>query len=184
MHTERVRVARGVTLLEALISTLVLLAGLVGVLQGVLFASRQNHSALAISEAASIASQVRAGMTWQGRTRLVSSSPVGLLDAARCDPSLAPLAGTLETLAPAPCFVDLDAFDAAPPDTGWEIIPGYSDRSEAIYRRVLVWQTGNPTLESVSVVVSWLEGGVRQFHQQYLSLYNAQANGAGMDHNL
>lgn len=64
--SRRFKHQRGVTLLEGMMASLVLLLGLVGVLQGVIFASRQNATANKIVRAGAIATRIRAALMVQG----------------------------------------------------------------------------------------------------------------------
>lgn len=169
---------RGVSLIEGIAASSVLLFGLLGALQAIIFASRQNSMANRMTRAATLASQVRAGLQAQGRARLVSAQ--GPLDASRCSSNATVLAhaGGLESLTPAPCVVDLDAYESASAGTNRMIVPSYSAADGELYKRVLVHivDPNQPGLDSIGVVVSWNDAGAQRFAQQFLGLYDPAVN--------
>lgn len=196
------RSQRGVTLLEGLVASGVLLAGLVGVLQGVITASRQNSIANRMTRATAIAAQVRATLDAQGRSALFSpatSSPAsaGGLFVANCLSNPATLGASAGELLDAglasgtdstsgtrwtrDCVVDLDAVETAAASAN-KLFPGYLAEDSSRYRRVLVlFRTQNAASkqkgEQVAVVVSWNELGQRRFVRQFIGFYDTGDSG-------
>ncbi|MFN0064312.1 MAG: prepilin cleavage protein [Myxococcaceae bacterium] len=180
------------TLVEGLAATAILMIGLMGTLPGLWFATQQNAMADRMARASAIAGRARQSMFHQGQAALRQSAPAGLLDASRCDPALGTgqtgadtnLVGDLSTVLPAPCFVDLDLFESAPPDPTMQLMLNYSAEDQRTFRRVLAYFDADPNMTSVAVVVSWRENNVRRYHQQFTGFYNPASNSAGWDNNL
>lgn len=189
-NTRRVRrnraARRGVSLIEGMTASVVLLIALVGIFQGLMVASRQNSLANLATRASGIASQVRVALDTLGRDRVigVSGSP-GMLTGAACttDPSVLALAGGMESLKPATgeawavkCISDLDASEKALAAAS-RLLPSYSDSDFNRYRRILVViekpdELTGVTMHQVTVVVSWMELGRRRFVRQYFGFYD------------
>ncbi|WP_146210121.1 prepilin cleavage protein [Vitiosangium sp. GDMCC 1.1324] len=183
---------RGVSLIEGMVASVVLLIGLMGVFQGIMVASRQNSMANQASRASGIASQVRVALDSLGRDRVLGSSggAAGMLTGAACNPGndVKALAGGLETLTPGSgepwtvrCIFDLDAFETGAQSAN-KLLPGYSDEDSKRFRRVLVWVTrldevSNVPIDEVAVVVSWNELGRRRFFRQYVGFYDSSPFG-------
>lgn len=176
---------RGVTLLEGLMSSLILLLGLVGVLSGIIVASRQNSNANKMTRAGAIAGAVRAGLSTQGGVALNAAG--GLFAGCGSGTGVAALGEYLDGLESIGdyelCVKDLDTFDAGAA-ANRTITPGYGANSEdrSLYRRVVV-RYRDPSSGRVigaSVVVSWLElvgAPVRRAHRQYVAFYDASSLG-------
>jgi type II secretory pathway pseudopilin PulG len=159
------------SLIEAMISMALLTIGLVGALNGILVATRQNSIANRMTRASAIAFQVRNGLTQLGPDHVVQN----LLDSTNCtsDDTLKAYAGPIGNVtSPAtPCFVDLDSHDAA---AEIKAVPGYSD-PDHIYRRVLAYfadDQASHKIYTIAVIVSWNDGGQRHFHHQFLAFYD------------
>ncbi len=184
----RLAARRGITLIEGMVASVVLLIGLVGVFQGILVASRQNTLANLTTHASGIASQVRVSLDVMGALRLLGPRPGGtggFIETSRCtsDDNVRALAGGLQNLTPGAdrwtvrCILDLDQAErtAAP---AARLLPGYPAQDAERFRRVLVWVSrvdpkSEVTVEQISVVVSWNELGGRRFVIQHLSLYDS-----------
>jgi hypothetical protein len=191
------RARRGVSLIEGLTASVVLLAGLIGVFQGVIVASRQNSVAGRMQRGAAIASEVREAMEAQGRRRL--TDPGGVF--TQCSTSIDALTDGLSTLAPT-CIVDLDAVDGAVTEDK-KLVPSYKEDADItgstarVFRRVIVYWKGTYTYDGkgnvpdrVTVLVSFRELGRTLFIRQTAALYNSApqvygctdcGNGAGVD---
>lgn len=185
--TRRVRrnraAPRGVSLIEGMTASVVLLIALVGIFQGLMVASRQNSLANLATRASGIASQARVALDTLGRDRVVGTS--GLLTGAGCttSPSVLALAGGMESLKPATgeawtvrCIFDLDASEKALTPAN-RLLPSYSDSDFSRYRRILVViekpdELTGVTMHQVTVVVSWMELGRRRFVRQYFGFYD------------
>lgn len=178
---------RGVSLIEGMVASVVLLIGLLGVFQGVLVASEQNSMANQASRAAGIGSQVRVALDTLGRHRVVE----GMLTGSVCDASASvqELAGGLESLDPGAepwavrCIMDLDAFEETA-DEADRLLPGYTKTDRDRFRRVLVRVSRldpvvNVTIDEVAIVVSWNELGRRRFLRQFVGFYDASPFGNG-----
>jgi hypothetical protein len=178
---------RGVSLIEGMTASVVLLIGLVGIFQGIMVASRQNSMANHATRASGIASQVRVALDTQGWARVIGTAErPGLLSGGPCSPSdeVRALAGGMETLSPTQddawrvsCIFDLDAFEktALPAE---RLLPGYAADDLSHYRRVLVViekqdEATGVTINQVTVVVSWMELGNRRFVRQYFGFYDS-----------
>jgi hypothetical protein len=178
---------RGVSLIEGMTASVVLLVGMVGVFQGIMVASRQNSMANQATRASGIASQVRVALDTLGFARVIGTPDrPGLLVGQRCNPSdeVRELAGGMETLEPASgekwrvsCIFDLDAFEkVAHPSV--RLLPSYAASDMSHYRRVLVVidkedEASGVTIHQVTVVVSWLELGKRRFVRQNFGFYDS-----------
>ncbi|HYO59485.1 hypothetical protein [Archangium sp.] len=177
---------RGVSLIEGMTASVVLLIGLMGIFQGLMVASRQNSMANLATRASGIASQVRVALDTLGRDRVIGSSgSPGLLSGAGCttSPDVLALAGGMENLKPGPgeawgvrCIFDFDASEKNLTATS-RLLPSYSDSDFNRYRRVLVViekpdEVTGVTMHQVTVVVSWTELGRRRFVRQYFGFYD------------
>lgn len=163
---------RGITLLEGMMSTFIMLLGLVGVLNGIMYAARQNSSANKMTRAGAIATQTRSGILAQGLARMNAGG--GLFSGCTNDASLASLTDGLSGVSgyDGICTVDIDAFETnAAADK--KITPGYQN-PDGNFRRVAVrhTQSGVPG-GSVAVIVSWTEAGVTRFHRQVAVFYDS-----------
>lgn len=182
---------RGVSLIEGMIASVVLLIGLVGLFQGLMVATRQNIMANHATRASGIASQVRVALDTLGWARVIgTSSTPGLLSGEPCEPGdeVRALAGGMEALSPTRddgwrvrCIFDLDAYEksAAPSE---QLLPGYAAGDMSHFRRVLVVidtldEATGVTINQVTVVVSWTELGKRRFVRQYFGFYDSGAFG-------
>ena len=177
---------RGVSLIEGMTASMVLLIGLVGIFQGILVASRQNSMANRATRASGIASQVRGALDTLGGNRVVGvPGYTGLLTGADCNPGaeVAALTGGLEKLQPVSgeawavrCIFDLDAYERAA--GAHRLLPSYTDADFGRFRRVLVMidkpdeVTGVP-IHQVIIVVSWMEVTQRRYVRQYVSFYDS-----------
>jgi Tfp pilus assembly protein PilW len=181
---------RGVSLIEGMVASVVLLIGLVGVFQGIMVASQQNTLANLTTRGAGVAAQARVVLDVMGPERVLGRTPGtdGLLKDNECtnSASVKALAGGLESVAPTAdwrvrCVFDLDAYEKArqPAD---QLMPGYAQADADRFRRVLVWisrREGDFNVDEVAVVVSWNEVGRRRFVKQFLSFYDASSGPYG-----
>lgn len=182
--------ARGVTLLEGLIASVVFLTGMVGVLQGVLVASQQNSMANRHTRAAVIARELLAGLERQGRERLFvgAGAPLGSTHcAATPSAALAPYTGGLETVPSnlagfSGCVVDWDAVAAATPALR-ALTPGYVSTAapgedDDLFTRVVAAYVNpaNSELAWVAVAVSWREGGRVRTVKHFTAVYDTAVN--------
>jgi type II secretory pathway pseudopilin PulG len=172
---------RGMSLVEALAASAVLLIGLTGVFQGVMTASRQNAMAGHMARGGSVAQQVRSSLESLGRDRVNA-----LFTPCATDAGILALAGGLQSLPAtdaAVCIVDLDAHDDAPTPASPVLVPGYLPRNRELFRRVLVRirPVGDTSAEQVAVVVSWRDLTRRQFLPLFLGLYDPAINDARVE---
>lgn len=178
--------SRGVSLIEGMTASVVLLIGLVGVFQGIVVASRQNSMANQATRASGIASQMRVALDTLGRARVIGTPQLpGILTGAPCNatPEVRALAGGLEDLKPETgeawtvrCIFDLDAYEKTALPAG-RLLPSYADEDARRYRRVVVVvekpdKETNVSVHQVTVVVSWTELGRRRFVRQYFGFYD------------
>jgi Tfp pilus assembly protein PilW len=188
--TRRVRrnraAQRGVSLIEGMTASVVLLIALVGIFQGLMVASRQNSLANLATRASGIASQARVALDTLGRDRVVGvTGTPGLLSGSACttSPAVLALAGGMESLSPATgeawavrCIFDLDAYEKALTPSN-RLLPSYSDDDFDRYRRIVVMierpdEVSGVAMHQVTVVVSWMELGRRRFVRQYFAFYD------------
>jgi len=177
------RPARGFSLVEGMVTAAVLAVGILGALQGMIVASQQNSIAYRMTRATVVAAQVRAGLLGQSRARLTSAT--GPLLPSRCtsDAAVKARAGGLEAMVPAPCIIDLDAFDlGTAAGTDAVIVPGFTAADRDVYSRVLVWTTDAANgLDTIGVVVSFRAAGQRRFHQQFAVVYDPSVSQVGVE---
>jgi hypothetical protein len=196
---------RGQSLLEGLIASVVLVIGITGVLQSVLVSSAQNAGAGRITEAAAITQQLVNGIQRHDIRQLKASGLLNgtrcttdatLLTYAGNIQSLGTLTGgstvctkgncvTSNIVTALPCVVDLDAYEQ---DTGVavnrKLVPGYdfatrySATTPAGYKRLAVVfdnETASRTI-NITLVTSFLDGGVRRFMQRSVTMYTPVGN--------
>ena len=153
----------------------ILVVGLLGTLQAIMFAGTQNSFANKMTRASQIAHQARTGLELKGWARAATFSGTCLSGTSRA------LAGGLETLSTTPCVVDLDLFESGASAVD-QVVPGYPARDGALFRRVVVVMPGTGTnanlLTTYAVVVSWNQGLTRRFVRQVFMLYNPAFNPA------
>lgn len=187
---------RGMTIIEGLVSAIILLIGMLGVMRGIVVASQQNTIANHMTRAGAITNQIRVALENQGRDRFVDSGN-GLFADANCidpgDPDLGPLAGGLERPELEEdltanwvrlCIVDLDTLESLLPEANW-LVPGYSQEDRDLFQRVLVlFQTTevvqdpvlgerNVIANQVGIVVSWTVAGERVFSRRFVGFYDS-----------
>jgi hypothetical protein len=196
LSTQR-RSARGVTLLEGLISTVILLTGIVGVLQGVIIASQQNGMANRHTRASIIAQELLTAVEAQGRARNTTASS-GLFDGTRCvartslpaavqpftgsmfptPPSFAASAPGLGWTSTSVCFIN---FDAATAFTN--LTPGYTTSDDAIFTRVIgVFRGPSPEVMFVGVNVGWRDAGRIRSLTRMTAIYDTATNQTNLEY--
>lgn len=194
------RAPRGVSLIEGLIATLVLLLGLVGVLQGLVVASVQNSVANRHSRAVVIAQQMLTAIEQQGRTRLLAVTPMGLFSApCQSFSSLSMGAGSTALFQGAPAWPDISAVPSSLPGytacyvdfdspsilaVFGNITPGYSAQDNTTYERAIaVYRNlGDPTqLIYVGVNVGWRELGRVRTVKRFTALYDTAVNQTNLE---
>lgn len=170
------------SLLEGLMSGVVLAFGLLAALQGFIFASQQNSSAAKMTRATSVASQLRSALQTRTRAQLRAT----VLSSGNCTTNgvTTALAGKLF---PVPsgftgCVVDLDAVEALAATPAVKVVPGVVGEDAATFRRAILYISG-PTagFDQLQIIVSWNDVGQRRFLQQSLALYDPAVNGAGVE---
>ncbi len=170
---KRMRNDRGATLIEGMVATVVILFGMVGVVQGLIIASRQNSMANRTTRGAAIAHTMKAALEERRFANLFDED--GLLT-ANCAGGLDDHLGDLPS--GAVCTVDLDAVEAAAAEAD-KLVPGYPAEDAGIYRRVAAVYTdaNEPALRYIGVVVSWNGGVGRSHYQVFAALYDASLDG-------
>lgn len=182
---------RGVSLIEGMIATMVLLVGMVGVLQGLAIASAQNSIANRHTRASIIAQQLATAIEQQGRARLLATS--GLFATGQCASTvpgaIAPYIGDLAPLPPSlsaqgftaagTCYVDFDALGAAYRD----MTPGYGTQDDATYRRVVVvfQHPTVPDIIYVGVNVGWRDAGQVRIVKRFTAVYDTTTNQTNLE---
>lgn len=188
---------RGVTLLEGMISTVILLTGIVGVLQGILIASQQNAMANRQTRASIIAAELLAAVEAQGRARSLATG--GLFDPSTCvgygslPAAVQPMVGDLN---PAPA-----SLTAASPGLGWSagnvsrcyidfdassfttLTNGYTASDDQTYTRIVgvFRNTSNPEVLFVGVNVAWRDGGQLRMVKRMTAIYDTTTNQTNLE---
>ena len=186
-HTQH-SMRRGMSLVEGMISMGVLVIGILGALQGILFASQQNAVASKLARATSMAAQIRLGIESQGRVKLKagmltsSCTAVGSVSAT--------IAGLLDGMAASTvtgaCVVDVDAWDNAAATID-KLVGNYNFAQDfkgnaGPFRRLIVYLP-TATADDFAVIVSVPDTGRRVFVRQFVGLYDssvATGNGTGV----
>jgi len=171
---------RGMSLVEGMISMAVLVIGILGALQGILFASQQNAVAGRLARTTSMGAQIRLGLEAQGRAKLVAGP---LANVAVCVPfpaTPALVALTDGVAVAGSCIIDVDAYDsaAAPIDRlvgKYDFAADYK-AGNGQFRRVAVSLPGTG-LNNFAVVVSTPDTGRRIFSKQFVALYDSSPTG-------
>lgn len=184
---------RGVSLIEGLISTVILLTGMVGVLQGLAIASVQNSMANRHTRASIIAQELMGSIEQQGRARLLGTG--GLFASAQCGTYTAlttPTKAFIGDLTPVPpsltargfttaasCYVDFDALGA----TLKKVTPGYVTGDDATFTRIIaVYQhPTNPEVMYVGVNVGWRDGGRVRVVKRFTAIYDTSTNQTNLE---
>lgn len=189
MKALRTQTRRGVSLIEGLISTAILLTGMVGVLQGLAIASVQNSMANRHTRASIIAQELMAAIEQQGRSRLLGTG--GLFSGSTCvavtslSAATQAFKGDLSPLPPSlsafttNCFVDFDAAGA----TLTKVTPGYDANDNNTYTRVVaVYQDPtNADVMYVGVNVGWKDGGQVRIVKRFTAIYNTGTNQSNLE---
>lgn len=182
---------RGVSLLEGLIASMVLLIGLVGVLQGIMVASRQNSMAGRHTRASLIAQETLSSLRTVGYTRLTGAS--GLLgNPSWCvaTPSAAFQSYTAGLhVVPAglgshtACTIDLDTVAAGNPSvraltSAYASTAALGEDDDLFTRAIIFYKntSSTPDLHYVTVVVSWRELAQVRTVTQTAALYDPGQN--------
>lgn len=177
---------RGVTLLEGMISGVILVIGMVGVLQGILVSATQNSMASRQTRASIVANELLSAVEQQGRARLFATG--GLFNG--CSPlplptALQRYAGALDPM-PANligftgCYVNFDSAGAS-----FQLMtPGYTASDRALFERVLIIyrNTSNDEVAYVGLNVGWRDGGRDRIVQRFTSLYNTTLNQTNLEY--
>ncbi len=188
MTQSNAKLRRGMSLIEGMVSMGVLVVGILGAMQGIMFASQQNSVAARLARASSMGAQVRQGLQQQGRAKLASGT--GLFgNAATCLPTASATAllpftdGVAGTGIAGTCVVDLDAFDATAAASD-KIVTTYDSASDynggaGLYRRILVYSPVVGGVDNVAVIVSTKAVGRRIFSKQFVGLIDVTVTGNG-----
>jgi type II secretory pathway pseudopilin PulG len=190
---------RGVTLLEGLISTVILLTGMIGVLQGVAVASQQNAIANRHLRATIIAHELMTAIEQQGRARLLASGS-GLFVSPQCGThaSLPPAVQTyVGDLYPTPasfgtgtlnlswgastqsCYINFDGLGAA----YRAMTPGYTTQDDTTYTRTVAVfsHATDPEVMYVGVTVGWRDAGRDRVVKRVTALYDTTTNQTNLE---
>lgn len=184
----RPRAPRGVSLIEGMVASVVLLTGMVGVLQGILYASQQNAMASRHMRASLIASEAITALRTQGYARLSAST--GLLgDSSVCQATppttfttylgglMTPPTGLMGSYTT--CAVDLDAQAAASAITAGYVSTSEAGEDDDLFTRALIFYKNSDSakaLHYVTVVVTWSALGVQKSVVQTTALYDTTIN--------
>jgi Tfp pilus assembly protein PilV len=198
---------RGQSLLEGLIASVVLVIGITGVLQAVLVSSAQNAGAGRITEAAAISQQLVNGIQRHDIRQLKASGLLDG-SRCTSNSTLVGYVGKIDTLTniaagntlcakgncvtsaivtTTPCVVDLDAYelDGSVPASrklvsGYDFATRYVSGKPEGYKRMAVIFNNETSARTVNVTVvtSFLDGGVRRYMQRSVTMYTPIGSGA------
>jgi len=168
---------RGTSLLEGMIAAAIFAIGLVGTIQMLFLASRQNTTAGRLTHAGAIATDVRTALQNAGLSALkAASGPLSGSGACTTDTATRALVGTLRNISTA-CVVDFDAYEEA---AASPLIASYAE--DASYRRLLVWVADpDNRVDTVTVVVAFQDLARTISTRQPLALYHLSANQARVE---
>ncbi len=178
---------RGMSLIEGMISMGVLAIGILGALQGTIFAAQQNATAAKLARATSMAAQIRIGLEAQGYAKLraglvaTSCTPVGGASAA-----VKKLTDGLDAVGN--CIIDVDVVDPATATLADRLVAKYDYANdfrgdEGPFRRLVVFTPGvvlgdgTRLTDTYAVVVSVSEIGRRVFVRQFAAIYDPSTTG-------
>jgi Tfp pilus assembly protein PilV len=190
MRARTSRKPRGVSLIEGLMSTVILLIGMVGILQGLAFASIQNSMANRYSRASVIAQQLISAIEQQGRANLTPAAGLfGTACVASIPGTVSAYSGDLTPLPPSlasqgftaaqMCFIDFDAASAS----FRSLTPGYTTQDDTTYQRLVVVyrHPSIPDVIYVGVNVGWRDGGRVRIIKRFTALYDTATNQTNLD---
>lgn len=179
---------RGVTLIEGLVSSVILLIGMTGVLQGIIVASLQNSMANRRTRASIIGAELSGAIEREGRERLFATG--GLFTSATCtagypttlDDFRGDFTGVPSNLAGFNvCYIDLDTLVAG--GLFPQLTPAYSAGDARVFKRLMAVYF-NPTNEEITYVginVGWREGGSARVVERFTALYSTQVNQTNLE---
>lgn len=191
------RHSHGVTLLEGMISTVILLTGIIGVLQGLVVATQQNSMANRQTRASVLAAEVLSMVQAQGRANNLAAG--GLFATSNCKAftslpaavqnfggDLYPVPPSFTAASPglawpgvSACYVDLDGSAGL-----LALTPGYSSADDAIYTRVLaVYQStgSNPEIMFIGVNIGWRDAGRIRNVKRLSAIYDISVNQTNLE---
>lgn len=179
---------RGVTLIEGLASSVILLIGMVGVLQGILIASLQNSMANRRTRASVIAAELAGALENEGRERLFASG--GVLESAHCtatypsalDDFRGDFTGVPSNLTGfSVCYVDLDALVAG--GLFPRLTPAYSPNDQQVFSRLLAvyFNPSDAEITYVGINVGWREAASPRVVERFTALYSTQVNQTNLE---
>lgn len=170
------RPARGISMLEGLIAGTILVVALLGGLQAILVASKQNAYANRMMQASTISAQTKQTLLALGRDQIVGTflAAGNCADISSASSDLGKLAAELNVsaLGASPCLVNLDDASFS------SYFPNYPAPNAELFRRLLLVVQRTNEVDTLAVVVSWRENGRPRFHQDLFALYNPTANSA------
>jgi hypothetical protein len=201
---------RGVSLIEGMISAVVLAIGMTAAVQGVLFASAQNSIATKMTRMAAVGHQVRAGLQNMGlaavrakltggtmtggacKTRTFASSDAVFQGSAGAFGIDDGLVAALPSAGATVCIINLDDYDKnVVPAASCKndcVVPRYDWNNDgALFKRMLVLvgpPSGDANGATTAYIVVTARGAGRKLaHRQTFSFfdYGAQGNNAGLD---
>ena len=172
-------------------STLILLTGMVGVLQGLAIASVQNTMANRHARASIIAQELMGSIEQQGRARLIGTG--GLFASGQCG-SLTSLSTTTQLfkgdLSPLPtslplsafttnCFIDFDALAAS----YRMVTPAYDTNDDTVFTRLIAVyrHPSDPAVIYVGVNVGWRDGGRVRIVKRFTAIYDTTTNQTNLE---
>ena len=180
---------RGVTLIEGLAASVLLLVGMVGVLQGILIASMQNSMANRRTRASIIAAELSSALDREGRDRLFATG--GILNSATCSgtypTALDDYRGDFTGLPPnlpggfTVCYVDVDAQVTA--GLFQQLTPAYTANDMQIFHRLLAvyFDPADAAITYVGINVGWREAAAPRVVERFSALYSTTVNQTSLE---
>ena len=186
--TMRTRSRRGVTLIEGMIATVILLVGMVGVFQGMLVASVQNSMANRRTKATGVASELlgamdRKGYAWVNALSCTGTSPPSALGPTGSTIPYIPNK-VVSTFSPytTVCYIDLEkgGTEATPLTL---LTPSFGAEDARLFRRLVTVYRGAPASSNdyygviyVAVSVEWREGGSARVVEKLTAMNDTSVN--------
>lgn len=186
---------RGVTLIEGMVATMILLIGMVGIFQGLIVASTQNASANKRTRAASIAAELTSAVEQYGRINTVallnlSTVPTGAATPANTNQMSSrheaafksvydPIAATGVTLKY--FFPDSTSPGVAPSNQLQSRTPAFTTEDDKVFQRMVATYTAN-NVTYVMVVVAWNDTGFVRTVTRSTAFYDSTANLTGIEY--
>lgn len=181
------RSRRGVTLIEGMVATMILLIGMVGIFQGMVIASTQNASANKRTRASAIANELVGAVDQYGRRQMLNLAgyvPAGVDKPANSNVlSTAQKAALAADLSGRLFFPDSEIVGELAANELQRRTPGFTVEDDKTFQRlVAISGDQNSPMVTVVVRVAWNEAGNVKTVTRTTAFYNSSANLTGIEY--